>query len=166
MAQYSFTVSKQEGAILIPHRTIDAADALEHPKYVRYILENSASWLEFANERHNRGIRLIDLVLVTGCHKTASWACAAFSQCSRQINLTFSIGAGTTQGGVWGQWSDIVSPGVWGHCGPSRASLKDGQLSSPQSGKSPMNVDNLKTKKKQKQKQKNRNLCVSTFHRL
>ena len=86
-AQYMFTSSKQEGAILVPGGNIDTMDALEHSRYIRYIRENSASWLEFANERHHRNLRLIDLVLITGWHKTASWACAAFSQCSRDINL-------------------------------------------------------------------------------
>ena len=155
-AKYTFTSSKQEGAILVPGGNIDTADALEHPKYVRYIRENSASWLEFANKRHTRGIRLIDLVLVTGWHKTASWACATFSQCSREKNLTFNVGGGTTQGGVWGKWSDIVSPGVWGHSGPLRANLREGQPSSHQSDQSPMIVDNLESIK----------LCVSTCHRL
>ena len=150
--QYTFTSSKQEGAILVPGGNIDTADAVERSKYTRYIRENSASWLEFANERHHRDLRLIDLVLVTGWHKTASWGCAAFSQCSREINLTFNVGAGTTQGGVWGKWSDIVSPGVWGHSGPPR---EDGQPR-PQSDKSPTNVDNLEKMKS----------CVSTFHRL
>ena len=155
-AQYTFTSSKQEGAILVPGGKIDTVDALEHPKYVKYILENSASWLEFSNKRHNRGIRLIDLVLVTGWHKTASWACAAFSQCSREINLTFKVGVMTTQGGVWVKWSDTISPGVDKHSGPVRANLKDGQPSSTQSDESSMNVNNLE----------NIQLCVSTFHRL
>ena len=113
--QYTFTSSKQEGAILVPGDTIDTADAIERSRYIRYIRENSASWLEFANERHHRNIRLSDLVLVTGWHKTASWGCAAFSlELSRKTNLTFNFGAGT-QGG---KWSDIDSPGVDRHSGP------------------------------------------------
>ena len=154
-AQYTFTSSKQEGAILVPGGNIDTADVLEHSRYIRYIRENFASWLEFSNKRHNRGIRLIDLVLVTGWHKTASWACAAFSQCSREINLTFNVGVGTTQGGVWGKWSDIVSPGVWGHSGPPRATLKDDQPNPLHSDKFRMDVDNLE----------NIQLCVSNLHR-
>ena len=98
--QYTFTSSKQEGAILVPGDIIDTADAVERLRYISYIRENSASWLEFANKRHGRGIRLIDLVLVTGWHKTASWACAAFSQCSHEVTLTFNVGVGTAQGGV------------------------------------------------------------------
>ena len=154
--QYTFTSSKQEGAILVPGDIIDTADAVERLRYISYIRENSASWLEFANERHGRGIRLIDLVLVTGWHKTASWACAAFSQCSHEVTLTFNVGVGTAQGGVWGKWSDIRSHGVGRHSGPVRASLKDGQPSSPQNDKSRMDVDDLE----------NINLYVSTFHRL
>ena len=153
-AQYTFTSSKQEGAILIPGGEIDTADVLEHSRYIRYIWENFASWLEFANKRHHCNICLIDLVLVTGYHKTASWACAAFSQCSCEINLTFNVGVGTTQGGVWGKWSDTISPGVERHSGPVRARLNDSQSSSLQSDESPMNVDNLE----------NIELCVSTFH--
>ena len=152
--QYKFTSSKQEGAILVPGDVIDTADAVQRSRYIRYIQKNSASWLEFANERHDRDIRLIDLVLVTGWHKTASWACAAFSQCSREITLTFNVGVGTTQGGIWGKWSDTVSPGVRDHSGPVRAGLKDGQRSAPQSDKSPMDVDNLENIK----------LCISNFH--
>ena len=145
--QYTFTSSKQEGAILVPGDIIDIADAIEQRRYVEYIRENSASWLEFAKKRHHRNIRLRDLVLVTGWHKTASWACAVFSQCSHEINLTFNVGEGTTQGGVWGKWSDIASPRVRTHSGPVRANLKD---------KSPMNIDNLENIK----------LCVLTFHCL
>ena len=154
--QYTFTSSKQEGAILVPGDIIDTADAVERLRYISYIRENSASWLEFANKRHGRGIRLIDLVLVTGWHKTASWGCAAFSQCSHEVTLTFNVGVGTAQGGVWGKWSDIGSPGVGRHSGPVRASLKNyGQPSSPPSDKSRMDVDDLE----------NINLYVSTFHR-
>ena len=141
--QYTFTSSKQEGAMLVPGGIIATADAKESTRYAKYIVANSASWLEFANETHHRNLRLIDLVLVTGWHKTESWACAAFSQCSHEISLTFNVGVGTTQGGVWGKWSDTISPGVERHSGPVRASLKDGQPSSPQSNKCPMNVGNL-----------------------
>ena len=59
------------------------------------------------------------------------------------------------QGGVWDKWSYILPSGVWSHSGPVRADLKYDQPSSPQSEKSPMNVDNLE----------NINLCVSNFHR-
>ena len=162
--QYTFTSSRQEGAILVPDKIIDTADAVERLRYITYIRENSASWLDFANKRHGRGIRLIDLVLVTGWHKTAFWGCAAFSQCSREITLTFNVGVGATQGGVWGKWSDMVSPRVWGHSGPPMASLKAGQPSTPQNDKSPMDVDN--SGKKAKRKRKKTKLCVSTFHRL
>ena len=154
--QYTFTSSKQEGAMLVPGGIIDTADAVEHPRYISYIRKNSASWLEFANKRHTRGLRLIDLVLVTGWHKTASWACAAYTQCSREITLTFNVGVGTAQGGVWGKWSDIRSPGVGRHSGPVRANLKNGQRSAPQSDKSPMNIDNFENIK----------LYVLTFHWL
>lgn len=140
-AQYTFTTSKQEGAILIPGGDIEVADVLEDHAYIRYMVENAASWLEFATKKNNRNIRLIDLVLVTGWDKTTSWACVAFSQRSREMNLTFDIGAGTMQGGAWGRWSNIVFPGVYAHSGPVRASVKDDRPSQPPSDKSPMNAD-------------------------
>ena len=106
------------------------------------MVENAASWLEFATKKNNRNIRLIDPVLVTGWHKTTSWACVAFSQRSREMNLTFDIGAGTMQGGAWGRWSNIVFPGVYAHSGPVRASVKDDRPSQPPSDKSPtVNAD-------------------------
>ena len=145
--QYSFKSSKQEGAILVPGDDIDSEDALETSEFIRYIRKNSASWLKFAS-KNNRPIRLVDLVLVTGWHKTSSWACAAFSRCSSEINLEFNIGlAGTTSGGVWGTWSKTLSPGVWGHSGPPRSAVvlepkdKEQQPSPPQSDESPLNVE-------------------------
>ena len=57
---------------------------------------------------------------MTGCHKTSSWACAAFTRRSKEVNLEFNVAAGATQGGVWGRWSTTYSPGVWRHSGPVR----------------------------------------------
>ena len=93
---------------------------MEDLNFAKYIRENHGSWLKFATEKCNRGIRLIDLVLVTGCHKTSSWACAAFASRSKEVNIEFNAAVGATQGGLWGRWSESCSPGVYTNSGPMR----------------------------------------------
>ncbi|KAF8502395.1 hypothetical protein JB92DRAFT_3145982 [Gautieria morchelliformis] len=138
--QYLFKSPKRDGAILVP-RDIESQDVLEKSRFMEYIRGNCASWLDFANVKHSRCLRLIDLVLVTGWHKTSSWACAAFSDCSREVSLELNVDVGGVAGGsLWATWSKTISSGVWGHSGPAPRGDESSD-SLPQGDGGPTNIE-------------------------
>ncbi|KAF8501366.1 hypothetical protein JB92DRAFT_2975718 [Gautieria morchelliformis] len=108
----SFTSSKQEGAILLYKDVMEIRDAAETLKYIRYIQKHCASWVQFIGRPD---IRIFDLVLVTGWHKTSSWACVTFHDCSSAVHFEFRPGEGTY---AQGEWSISTSSGAVAHAGP------------------------------------------------
>ncbi|KAF8466771.1 hypothetical protein JB92DRAFT_2773813, partial [Gautieria morchelliformis] len=74
---FSFQCTKETGAALIIGEDAERRNALEKHIFIRYVLENHHVWLKFANDVHNRGINLDELILVTGCDRTSAWASAA-----------------------------------------------------------------------------------------
>lgn len=52
-------------------------------------------------------VSLSDLILVNGCGKTSEWACAAWSEKTQSVRLSFVTGApGISEGspGLWRRW--------------------------------------------------------------
>ncbi|KAF8513081.1 hypothetical protein JB92DRAFT_3116659 [Gautieria morchelliformis] len=140
---YRFKSSKQEGAILVTG-DIEIQDVEAMRWFIEYIRGNCTSWRDFANDKKGLSLCLIDLVLVTGWHKTSSWACAAFAGCSSEVSLEFNVDVGGITGGsVWGTWLKPLSPGSWAHSGPERASpgTDDGKSDSHPSPRGPMDSE-------------------------
>jgi hypothetical protein len=81
-------------------------DAVEQIRYCKYVIEHHRSWLEFAIQL-GYDLSLSDLILVYGCDKTSQWACAAWSEQTQSVSLSFVAGVpGIAEGGarVWGEW--------------------------------------------------------------
>jgi hypothetical protein len=81
-------------------------DAVERKQYCKYITENHRSWLEFASQL-GYDLSLSDLILVYGCDKTSQWACAAWSEQTQSVSLSFVAGVPGIAGGgarLWGEW--------------------------------------------------------------
>jgi hypothetical protein len=81
-------------------------DAVERIRYCKYVTEHHRSWLEFAIQL-GYDLSLSDLILVYGCDKTSQWACAAWSEQTQSVSLSFVAGVpGIAEGGarVWGEW--------------------------------------------------------------
>ncbi|KAF8512900.1 hypothetical protein JB92DRAFT_2925997 [Gautieria morchelliformis] len=130
--RYSFKSSKHEGAILVHSGGIDTQDALEKSAFQKYMRKNYASWLTFANDKNNRDIRLIDLVLVTGCDKTSYWACSAFDA-SAKVDRELVLDVGFGKAKTWATWVDRQFHAAWGHSGPATTRRDDSLPTPPQS---------------------------------
>ena len=105
--------------MLILGEDADHSNALQKQQFIDYVLENHSMWLKFANDVHEHGVSLDQLLLVTGCDRMSAWACTAFSASSNNLGLEFQVGnVGVAQGGisVWGSWNDFQSVHV--HSGP------------------------------------------------
>ncbi|KAF8500672.1 hypothetical protein JB92DRAFT_891447 [Gautieria morchelliformis] len=131
-APWNFTSSKQEGAILVAGDVIEIRDATETSKFIRYMQEHCVSWVKFIGRPE---IRLFDLVLVSGWHKTSSWACATFSDCSSAVHIELAHARG--------KWSIVTSSGIIAHAGPVqlRTHEQAGESHMPQSEENVNTVD-------------------------
>jgi hypothetical protein len=81
-------------------------NAVDKKRFSEYILRHHRSWLDFA-EALGRDVSLSDLILVNGCDKTSEWACAAWSEKTQCVRLSFVAGVpGIAEGsaGLWGRW--------------------------------------------------------------
>jgi hypothetical protein len=144
-APWSFTSSKQEGAILLPGDVIEIRYAIETFKFIRYMQEHCASWVKSIGRLE---IRLFDLVLVNGWHKTSSWACATFHDCSSAVRFEFRAREGTY---ARGEWSTSTSSGVIAHAGPVQLGTNeraDESRMPPQSEENVNTIDHSSNSKK------------------
>jgi hypothetical protein len=81
-------------------------DALYKRRFSEYITEHHRSWLDFADTL-GCDLSLSDLILVDGCDRTSAWACAAWSEKTQSMRLSFAAGVtGIADGsaGLWGRW--------------------------------------------------------------
>ena len=78
-AQVRVKSSSGKGAMLITGHEARGEQAYQDLRFQEYIKVHHESWLEFANVRHGRGVRLQDLMLVYGCHMTVDFAMFTFS---------------------------------------------------------------------------------------
>jgi hypothetical protein len=103
---FSFECSLQQGALLIMGDVAYRENAVDKKRFSDYIIQHYRSWLDFA-EVLGRDVSLSDLILVNGCDKTSEWACAAWSEKTQSVSLSFVAGApGIAEGsaGLWGRW--------------------------------------------------------------
>ncbi|KAH9171310.1 hypothetical protein EDB89DRAFT_1118021 [Lactarius sanguifluus] len=86
-ASASFRCRRNKGAFLSLPFNADSVDAIRTKIFGRYIRKHCDSWLEFATI-NGLGVRLEDIVLVTGCDLTSSWAMAVFVNSWDPIRLS------------------------------------------------------------------------------
>ena len=96
-----------EGAFLsIPFDGVKK-DVIRTRRFEAYIRQHCDSWLEFAIT-NDHDVRLEDIILVTGCDLTSSWAMAAFVNPS---NPEISLGVRVSEAGIASfQWSATNQP--------------------------------------------------------
>ncbi|KAH9057213.1 hypothetical protein EDB87DRAFT_1578956 [Lactarius vividus] len=76
----------------------DSVDAIRTKPFETYIHKHCDSWLEFAII-NNLDVRLEDIILVTGCDLTSSWAMAAFvNSWDSEIKLSVASQSGSARG--------------------------------------------------------------------
>ncbi|KAH9074324.1 hypothetical protein EDB83DRAFT_1955510 [Lactarius deliciosus] len=83
----SFKCRRSKGAFLSLPFNADSVDAIRTKAFETYIRKHCDSWLEFA-VINDLDVRLEDIILVTGCDLTSSWAMATFFNSSDPIRLS------------------------------------------------------------------------------
>ncbi|KAH9003449.1 hypothetical protein EDB86DRAFT_2362285 [Lactarius hatsudake] len=77
VASALFRCRRNKGAFLSLPFNADSVDAIRTKAFETYIRKHCNSWLEFAII-NDLDVRLEDIILVTGCDLTSSWAMATF----------------------------------------------------------------------------------------
>ncbi|KAI0315910.1 hypothetical protein OF83DRAFT_307950 [Amylostereum chailletii] len=89
-------------------------------RYQDYVLEHSDRWLALS-ERRGLGLRMEDIILVTGRDLTASWANIVFASAERgitsELHVDFTSGAPRRVSGI--RWTNAQSVVVQSNWGPS-----------------------------------------------
>ncbi|KAH9074322.1 hypothetical protein EDB83DRAFT_2219069 [Lactarius deliciosus] len=94
-ASASFRCRGNKGAFLSLPFNVDSVDAIRTKTFETYIHKHCDSWLEFAII-NNLDVRLEDIIFVTGCDLTSSWAMAAFvNSWDPEIKLSVASQAGS-----------------------------------------------------------------------
>ncbi|KAH9041179.1 hypothetical protein EDB84DRAFT_963989 [Lactarius hengduanensis] len=86
-ASASFRCRRNKGAFLSLPFNADSVDAIRTKAFETYIRKHCDSWLEFA-VINDLDVRLEDIILVTGCDLTSSWAMAAIANSWDPIRLS------------------------------------------------------------------------------
>ncbi|KAI0061929.1 hypothetical protein BV25DRAFT_1916584 [Artomyces pyxidatus] len=94
-AQLSFSTSRELGAMLAVPQEGRRFDVCSRAAYETYIHTHCDRWLAFA-DMHQLGIRLDDIILVTGCDLTPSWAMAAFMSRESDSSVSVHFDSGVT----------------------------------------------------------------------
>lgn len=89
-ASFRFGCSPKRGAILMLEARMIHQEAVPSPHVETYLIQHSHSWHTFARSLDIH-IGFGDLMLVTGCSKTAAWSTAVYSNSSTDFGLSFSI---------------------------------------------------------------------------
>lgn len=93
----SFESCREQGAVLAISEDATRQDAHLLVNYQEYMLENCSRWL-CLSDIQGLGLRMEDIVLVTGCDLTSAWAVAAFTD--RGVDASVQLHVGTTAGTV------------------------------------------------------------------
>ncbi|KAF8269501.1 hypothetical protein EI94DRAFT_1725182 [Lactarius quietus] len=103
----AFRCRRSKGAFLSLPFNGDTVDAIRTKAFETYIRRHCDTWLEFA-VINDLDVRLEDIILVTGCDLTSSWAMAAFVN---QLDLGITLHVQPAQNGSAGfQWSHTNHP--------------------------------------------------------
>ncbi|GJJ16169.1 hypothetical protein Clacol_010449 [Clathrus columnatus] len=102
-AGLSYECAEEKGAILFVAEDAVVRNALKKDRFVKLIQENIENWMDFSR-KEERGVRMGDLVLVTGYVRTTTWVAAVFRQKSQWCK--FKVGGELPVGGakleLWG----------------------------------------------------------------
>ncbi|KIJ30762.1 hypothetical protein M422DRAFT_53654 [Sphaerobolus stellatus SS14] len=89
-----YSCSTEPGAVLVLGDDADRFNALNKDYFRKIMSEQYHTWLNKANgEENSYGIKLHDLILVTGCDKTSLWTNAAFKSGSSEFSISINAGA-------------------------------------------------------------------------
>ncbi|KAH9172744.1 hypothetical protein EDB89DRAFT_1885764 [Lactarius sanguifluus] len=86
-ASASFRCRRNKGAFLSLPFNADSVDAIRTKAFETYIRKHCDSWLSVCRLSMILDVRLEDIILVTGCDLTSSWAMAAFVNSLDSIRL-------------------------------------------------------------------------------
>lgn len=112
-AGIEFACSDSQGAVLFLRRRAIRQDTYRKQAFEHYIRRHFRSWYQFANDRHEFGLGNGEIMLVTGCDKTAEWASAVFTHKGRRAKISLFGGLPTvisgelTLTGSWETSSDV-----------------------------------------------------------
>ena len=109
--------------MLITGHEMRGRHAHQELHFQEYIWKHHESWLEFANKRHGRGVRLQDLMLVYGCHMTVDFAMFTFSDVTGETEMALEAafpGIASVSVAIAQNAAQRVSPSV--NFGPWRQS--------------------------------------------
>ncbi|KAH9003548.1 hypothetical protein EDB86DRAFT_2799022 [Lactarius hatsudake] len=102
----SFRCRGNNGAFLSLPFNVDSVNAIRTKTFETYIRKHCDSWLEFAII-NNLDVRLEDIIFVTGCDLTSSWAMAAFVN---SWDPEIKLGVASQAGSAGFQWNLTNQP--------------------------------------------------------
>jgi hypothetical protein len=98
---------RKQGAFLYLPFSGNTVDTVRTKAYETYIRKHCDSWIEFAIS-NDFDVRLEDIILVTGCDLTSSWAMATFVD-SLDLKINLRVQAFENESATF-QWSDSTQP--------------------------------------------------------
>ncbi|KZT37110.1 hypothetical protein SISSUDRAFT_1063133 [Sistotremastrum suecicum HHB10207 ss-3] len=105
---FSFSTERSSGAALFTSHSITYdLNRKYETKLKNHLIKYSSWWENYVSQEHE-GLRLSDIVIVTGCYNTRNWAVAAFdnSRSSARIKFQVQDEIGLS---VWGSWEATQS---------------------------------------------------------
>ncbi|KAJ7094099.1 hypothetical protein C8R44DRAFT_645531 [Mycena epipterygia] len=111
--------SAQGAALLLPDGA-SSSDLLPLDAFKNYILRHGKSWFAFLTKQ-NRPVQDLNIYLVTGCDKTASWGVATFSKNSSAGEVSMKFGpSGIASGRAKYTWDRSSYAYGFAQAGPHR----------------------------------------------
>jgi hypothetical protein len=112
----SFSCKAKPAAILCLPVDSRSADALPVDHFREWITKHIDSWFSLTN-KFKLGVKMEDILLVTGYHRTRSWSNVAFSEA--EMNKTFSLMIDITGASIKWDCSKVNFPGALHNHGPN-----------------------------------------------
>ncbi|KAJ7083001.1 hypothetical protein C8R44DRAFT_904653 [Mycena epipterygia] len=115
-----FSSSAQGTALILLPDGASSSDLLPLDAFKNYILQHGKSWFAFLTKQ-NRPVQDLNIYLVTGCDKTASWGVTTFSKNSSagEVSMTFGP-SGIASGRVKYTWDRSSYAYGFARAGPHR----------------------------------------------
>lgn len=90
-ASFTFSCTSSQGTILMLETEMDRQVTIQSDFFRTYAEKHCLSWYAFAEEK-GIPVEFGDILLVTGCSRTAAWSSAVYSNSSTEFGITFSVG--------------------------------------------------------------------------
>ncbi|KAI0266125.1 hypothetical protein BC834DRAFT_969641 [Gloeopeniophorella convolvens] len=122
-ANASFKCKKNKGAVLSLPFNASREDAIRTKAFETYIRRHCDSWLAHAIVNDLGVDKLEDIILVTGCDRTNSWAMAAVMNAMHDVDISLGAQAAGGIGGVnfrWGVSHDTQNSVAFHDSGPAQ----------------------------------------------